>query len=42
MLALLGKIAGAVGPSVERYAKFVMPHMLALVADNKKQVLRVS
>ena len=38
VLALLGKIAGAVGPAVERYAKFVMPHMLGLIADNKKQV----
>jgi len=38
VVALLGKIAAAVGAPVEKYAKFVMPNMLALIADNKKQV----
>jgi cytoskeleton-associated protein 5 len=38
VLALLGKIADAVGPSVDKYSKHVMPNMLALISDNKKTV----
>jgi hypothetical protein len=38
VLALLGKIADAIGPSVDKYSKHVMPNMLALISDNKKTV----
>jgi len=38
VLVLLGKIADAVGPSVDKYARHVMPNMLALISDNKKTV----
>lgn len=38
VLALLGKIGDAVGPAVDKYARHVMPNMLALISDNKKTV----
>ena len=38
VLSLLGKIADAIGPSADKYAKYVMPNMLALISDNKKTV----
>ena len=38
VLVLLGKIADAVGPAVDKYSKHVMPNMLALISDNKKTV----
>ena len=31
-----GKNADAVGPSVDKYSKYVMPNMLTLISDNKK------
>jgi cytoskeleton-associated protein 5 len=37
-LALLVKIAEAVGPAVERYSKTILPGVLALISDNKKTV----
>jgi len=39
VLALLGKLAAACGPAAEKYAKTVMPNMLALISDNKKTVM---
>jgi hypothetical protein len=38
VLVLLAKIADAVGPCVDKYAKHIMPNMLALISDNKKAV----
>ena len=38
VLVLLGKIPEAGGPSVDKYAKYVMPNMLALISDNRKTV----
>lgn len=37
-LLVLAKIAQASGQPVEKYAKTVMPNMLALISDNKKTV----
>ena len=37
-LSLLAKIADAVGPSIDRYSKTILPNMLALISDNKKTV----
>ena len=37
-LALLVKIAEAVGPAIDRYSKAILPNMLTLISDNKKSV----
>jgi hypothetical protein len=37
-LSLLSKLAIACGPAIEKYAKVVLPNMLALISDNKKAV----
>ena len=38
VLALLGKIAEAMGPDADKHAKHVLPSMLALTSDSKRAV----